>query len=89
MDDVSNGGIGSTPYNNSQSFGSLTYQINPNCLKCNNYGNADYDIRISFNGILRLADAVQVQQQLCQRSIGWLDAVGELLLALGPATLGH
>ncbi len=49
MDDVSNGGIGSTPYNNSQSFGSLTYQINPNCLKCNNYGNADYDIRNSFN----------------------------------------
>ena len=48
-DDVSNGGIGSTPYNNSQSFGSLTYQINPNCLKCNNYGNADYDIRNSFN----------------------------------------
>jgi len=48
-DDVSNGGIGSTPYNNSQSFGSLTYQINPNCLKCNNYGNADYDIPNSFS----------------------------------------
>ncbi len=50
MDDVSNGGIGSTPYNNSQAFGSLTYQINPNCLRCNNYGNADYDVRNSFNG---------------------------------------
>ncbi len=50
MDDVSNGGIGSTPYNNSQLFGSLTYQINPTCLKCNNYGNADYDVRNSFNG---------------------------------------
>jgi hypothetical protein len=50
LDEVSNGGIGSTPYNNSQSFGSLTYQINPSCLKCNNYGNADYDIRNSLNG---------------------------------------
>ncbi len=49
MDDVSNGGIGSTPYNNSQSFGSLTYQINPTCLKCSNYGNADYNTPISFN----------------------------------------
>ncbi len=50
LDEVSNGGIGSTPYNNSQTFGSLTYQINPFCLKCNNYGSADYDIRHSFNG---------------------------------------
>jgi hypothetical protein len=49
LDEVSNGGIGSTPYNASQTFGSLTYQINPNCLKCNNYGNADYDIRNSFS----------------------------------------
>jgi hypothetical protein len=50
LDEVSNGGIGSTPYNNSQTFGSLTYQINPTCLKCNNYGNADYDVRKSLNG---------------------------------------
>lgn len=50
MDDVSNGGIGSTPYNASQAFGSLTYQVNPICLRCNNYGNADYDVRNSFNG---------------------------------------
>ena len=48
-DDVSNGGIAATPYNASQSFGSLTYQVNPTCLTCNNYGNADYDIRNSFN----------------------------------------
>ena len=49
MDDVSNGGIGSTPYNNSQAFASLTYQINPTCLKCNNYGNADYNTPNSFS----------------------------------------
>ena len=50
LDDVSNGGISQTPYNNSQTLGSLVYQINPACLKCNNYGNADYDVRNSFNG---------------------------------------
>jgi Carboxypeptidase regulatory-like domain len=50
MDDVSNGGISATPYNNSQTFGSIVYQLNPACLKCNNYGNADYDVRNSFNG---------------------------------------
>jgi hypothetical protein len=48
-DDVSNGGISATPYNNSQTFGSVVWQLNPACLKCNNYGNADYDIRNSFN----------------------------------------
>ena len=50
LDDVSNGGIGATPYNNSQTFGSLQYQVNPFCLTCNNYGNADYDIRNNFTG---------------------------------------
>jgi hypothetical protein len=48
MDDISN--AGGEPYNASQTFGSLQYQINPNCLACNNYGNADYDVRHSFNG---------------------------------------
>ena len=47
-DDVSNGGIAATPYNASQTFGSLAYQVNPFCLTCNNYGNADYDIRQNF-----------------------------------------
>ena len=28
---------------------SISYQINPLCLACSNYGNADYDIRNSFN----------------------------------------
>ncbi len=50
LDDVSNSGISQTPYNNSQTFGSIVDQINPACLKCNNYGNADYDVRNSFNG---------------------------------------
>ncbi len=41
-DDVSNSGVGATPYNGDTS---LSYQINPSCLTCNNYGNSDYDIR--------------------------------------------
>src|SRR5262249_52558402 len=38
LDEVSNGGL--------ESYGtsSLLYQWNPQCLRCNNYGNADYDI---------------------------------------------
>ncbi len=44
LDEISNGG--NLPYNNSTS---IVYQINPFCLACGNYGNADYDIRNSFN----------------------------------------
>lgn len=44
LDDVSNGGV--LVYNASSS---LDFQVNPFCLACNNYGNADYDIRQSFN----------------------------------------
>jgi hypothetical protein len=43
LDDVSNGGV--LGYSTS----SLDFQVNPFCLACNNYGNADYDIRQSFN----------------------------------------
>jgi hypothetical protein len=44
FDEESN--AGGEPYNGSSS---LRYQVNPFCLRCNNYGNADYDIRSSFN----------------------------------------
>jgi hypothetical protein len=43
LDELSNGGA--LPYSTT----SLIYQINPYCLACSNYGNADYDIRNSFN----------------------------------------
>ncbi len=46
FDEDSNNGVLGTPYN---VFTSVQYQINPSCLRCNNYGNADYDIRNSFN----------------------------------------
>jgi hypothetical protein len=46
LDEVSNDGSPSTPYN---ALSSISYQLNPLCLKCSNYGNADYDIRNSFN----------------------------------------
>ncbi len=43
LDENSNGGA--IPYSTT----SINYQVNPFCLACNNYGNADYDIRNSFN----------------------------------------
>jgi len=43
MDENSNGGV------LAYSTTSINYQINPFCLRCGNYGNADYDIRNSFN----------------------------------------
>ena len=46
IDEVSNDGSPSTPYN---TLTSISYQLNPLCLKCSNYGNSDYDIRNSFN----------------------------------------
>ena len=45
IDEVSNGGYGIF-YNANSSINS---QMNPVCLRCNNYSNADYDIRSSFN----------------------------------------
>jgi hypothetical protein len=54
IDEVSNNGVLSTPYNNSNATFSATpstvqYQINPTCLRCYNYGAADYDIRNTFS----------------------------------------
>ncbi len=46
LDEVSNDGSPNTPYN---ALTSISYQLNPLCLKCSNYGNSDYDIRNSFN----------------------------------------
>ncbi len=45
MDEVSNGGT-TLVYNGNTS---IQYQLNPNCLRCNNYGNSDYDIRSYFS----------------------------------------
>jgi len=47
MDEVSNGGF--QPFSDNTDV-SLLYQVNPTCLRCNNYGNADYDIRSYFSG---------------------------------------
>ena len=44
-DEISNGGAGL--YYNGVS--SITTQLDPYCLRCNNYGPADYDVRHSFN----------------------------------------
>ncbi len=43
LDLVSNGGV--LPYQDTFSQVSIESQINPQCLRCNNYSNADYDLR--------------------------------------------
>jgi Carboxypeptidase regulatory-like domain/TonB-dependent Receptor Plug Domain len=43
LDLVSNGGV--LPYQITASQTSIESQINPQCLRCNNYSNADYDLR--------------------------------------------
>ena len=47
MDEISNGGFQPFVYSTNES---ILYQINPSCLRCNNYGNADYDINSYFSG---------------------------------------
>ena len=46
LDDVSNGGI--LPY--AVFIPQVQVQINPNCLRCQNYSNADYDLRHNLSG---------------------------------------
>jgi len=46
MDEISNGGF--QPFSDNTDL-SLLYQLNPTCLRCNNYANADYDIRNYFS----------------------------------------
>ena len=47
MDEISNGGLGE-PFVATTNT-SIGYQINPACLRCNNYGDADYDVRNYFS----------------------------------------
>jgi hypothetical protein len=47
IDELSN--AGSTALFNAATDFSIAYQLNPACLRCNNYGNADYDTRNYFS----------------------------------------
>ena len=46
LDDISNGGF--LPFSLDTNT-SVLFPQNPYCLKCSNYGNADYDVRRQFN----------------------------------------
>ncbi|MBV9608314.1 MAG: TonB-dependent receptor, partial [Acidobacteria bacterium] len=46
LDEISNSGLLAYNFNTNSS---ILNQINPFCLRCNNYGNADYDVRHNFN----------------------------------------
>ena len=50
MDEVSNGGIAGTPFQLGHGASALRFTSStPACLRCNNYGDADYDIRSYFS----------------------------------------
>lgn len=54
IDEVSNNGVLATPFNASNAAFSaipstIQYQISPTCLRCFNYGSADYDVRNNFS----------------------------------------
>ena len=84
MDEVSNGGINNTPFNNGTAP-SLVYQINPTCLRCNNYGNADYDVRNYFSGSYVWQTPWKFRNSFVNGASGRLDDFGELLRPLRPA----
>jgi hypothetical protein len=50
LDEISNGGA--FMYGADSVAYGTTGQMNPTCLRCNNYGNADYDIRHNFSATL-------------------------------------
>ncbi len=81
LDEVSNGGV-LEPYNG---LPACNYQINPFCLRCSNYGNADYDIRNSFNASYVWNTPFKFSNKYRQRCVWWLDHVAELLRPLGTA----
>lgn len=63
LDEVSNGGVFA------YSTSSAPYQINPVCLHCN-YGNADYDIRNSFNAAYVWTVPFQSHNRFADRALG-------------------
>ena len=62
LDDVSNGGV--LPYQITASQTSILTQINPNCLRCQNYSNADYDLRHKSDRQLSVSNAVPQRKSI-------------------------
>jgi Carboxypeptidase regulatory-like domain len=66
LDETSNGGLFGIGVNSYQT------QINPGSLRANNYGNADYDIRNSFNADYVITPPVHFQNRFARAALdGW------------------
>jgi hypothetical protein len=63
----------STPLNG---FGSLLYQINPNCLRCNNYGNSDTDARHNLTANYVWALPFKAQNKFLNEAVGGWTVAG-------------
>jgi len=72
LDDLTSTNPG-TPFN---LFQSVVYQVNPNCLRCNNYGNSDSDARhnITANYVWDLP--FKSQSKLLNEAIGGWSVAG-------------
>jgi Carboxypeptidase regulatory-like domain/TonB-dependent Receptor Plug Domain len=69
LDDVSNGGI--LPY--AAFIPQVTTQINPVCLRCNNYSNADYDLRHNITANYLYQMPFHSENRLVDAALGgWL-----------------
>jgi outer membrane receptor protein involved in Fe transport len=71
LDLVSNGGI--LPYQITFSQTSIENQINPLCLRCNNYSNADYDLRHNITANYLYQTPFHSENRLVDTAIGgWI-----------------
>jgi hypothetical protein len=69
LDDVSNGGI--LPY--AVFIPQVQTQINPSCLRCQNYSNADYDLRHNLTGNYLYQTPFHSDNRLVDAAIGgWI-----------------
>ena len=89
IDEVSNNGVLALVRTTRNTHPSHQYQINPTVCVATTTATADYDIRSYVQRELRMADAVEVRQQVGERRLRWMDHVTELLRPHGTAVDSH
>jgi outer membrane receptor protein involved in Fe transport len=83
LDEISNGAL--LPYNASSTQG----QINPLNFRANNYGNADYDVRRSFNANYVWTEPFHLQNKFVNAFLGnWMVAENFNVRSGLPYTVG-
>jgi hypothetical protein len=83
LDEISNGSL--LPYNASSTQG----QINPLNFRANNYGNADYDVRRSFNANYVWTEPFHLQNKFANAILGdWMASESFSVRSGLPYTVG-